>query len=183
MKKFSLTLLAAGAMAVAGLAQADAIFYPDGTSVELGDNGADSILASRDDSGSLDTTVLGAGSSDLNLMSSSELSSSTDTSILGAGPSVTTTTVTTGPLVYVQPNINWDRTTAMTQLHSNAHLMNRHLGDKSAAATFNSPTRAGEASTMTSGAPNLVTNNDRVIVGSYMIPYTSVTEPYYVFSH
>jgi hypothetical protein len=34
--------------------------------------------------------------------------------------------------------------------------------DRTAAATFNSPTRAGEVSTMTSGAPNLVTDNQSV---------------------
>ncbi len=32
-----------------------------------------------------------------------------------------------------------------------------------AASTFNVPSRAGEASTMTGGAPNMVTDNDRVI--------------------
>ena len=33
-----------------------------------------------------------------------------------------------------------------------------------AAATFNVPSRAGEASTMTGGAPNMVTDNSRVIL-------------------
>jgi hypothetical protein len=33
-----------------------------------------------------------------------------------------------------------------------------------AAATFDVPSRAGEASTMTGGAPNMVTDNDRVIL-------------------
>jgi hypothetical protein len=163
MKKLSLSLLAAGVMAVAGMAQADVIFYPDGTSVELGENGADNLA-----------------------LSSSDSMSSMDTTVLGAGPSTTTVT-TTGPVVmeYVQPNINWDRGVALKQLHSNAHLMRHHdRMDRSAAATFNTPTRAGEASTMTSGAPNLVTNNDRVVVGSYMIPYTAVgSSPYYVFSY
>lgn len=165
MKKFSLTLLAASAMAIAGVAQADAIFYPDGTVVELGDS---SLEVS--DSSSID---------------------SMDTTVLGAGPSTTssTTTVTTTypQLVYVQPNIHWDRSTAMTQMRSNAHLAHRGRValDNSATATFNSPTRAGEASTMTNGVPNLVTNNDRVIVGSYTIPYSAVNAngSYYVFSY
>ena len=34
------------------------------------------------------------------------------------------------------------------------------------AATFNVPSRAGEASTMTGGAPNMVTDNSRVIMQS-----------------
>jgi hypothetical protein len=55
--------------------------------------------------------------------------------------------------------------------------------DRSAAATFNTPTRAGEASTMTSGAPNVLTDNDRMIVGSYVIPHSAVNGPYYVFSY
>jgi len=89
--------------------------------------------------------------------------------------------------VYVQPNINWDRGTAMTQIHSNYHLM--HRGDArvrhQAAATFDTPARAGEASTMTGGAPNMLTDNQALVVGSYSIPYSSVTvgSPYYVFSY
>jgi hypothetical protein len=179
MTKLPLTLLAAGVMAVAGLARADAIFYPDGRVVELGESGAESLALSGSDS--LDTSVLGAGPS------CTEASCPTDTSVLGAGPSTKTTTVSTTQYVYVQPNINFDRATAMTQLRSNAHLMHRgRLGmDRTAAATFDSPTRAGEASTMTGGAPNVATNNqDRIVVGSYMIPHSAVTaEPYYVFSY
>lgn len=169
MKKMSLSLLAAGAMAVAGFAHADAIFYPNGTMVDLGPTGADNLA----------------------LTSSDSLSSMSDTSVLGAGPATTTTTVTTvSPTVdyvYVQPNINWDPAVARTQLHSNYHLM--HRGDyrmrHQAAATFNVPARAGEASTMTGGAPNVATDNQRIVVGSYDIPYNAVTvgSPYYVFSY
>ena len=165
MKKMSLSLLAAGVMAVAGMAHADAIFYPDGTVMELGPNGADNLALTSSDSLSVDTTVLGAGPA-----------------------TVTTTTVSpTVEYVYVQPNINWDRTTAMSQMHSNYHLM--HRGDArmrhQAAATFNVPARAGEASTMTGGAPNMLTDNRAMVVGSYSIPYSSVTTgtPYYVFSY
>ena len=174
MKKMSLSLLAAGVMAAAGMAHADAVFYPNGTVVELGENGADTLAL--DSSIGMGTTVLGAGPS-----------TSMDTTVLGAAP--TTTVVTTMPMqyVYVQPNINWDRTTAMTQIHSNAHLLRHGIDAKQrhqAAATFNVPARAGEASTMTGGAPNMVTDNNRMIVGSYTIPYSAVTsEPYYVFSY
>lgn len=161
MKKMSLTLLAAGVMAVAGVAQADAIFYPDGTVVELGENGADQLA--------LDSSM------------------SVDTTVLGAAPARVTTVTTAPQLVYVQPNINWDRTTAMTQLHSNAHLMNKGLSQHQrtqAAATFDVPARAGEASTMTGGAPNAVTDNSSIVVGSYTIPHTVVVgQPYYVFSY
>jgi len=173
MQKTSLSraLLVAGALAVAGIgaAQADAIFYPDGTSVDLGPTGADNLALSSDSSVmAMDNSL-------------------SDTTVLGAGPAVTTTTVVTQPLQYeyVQPNINWDRSTALTQMHHNAHLMRGHRYDRTGAtATYNVPTRAGEASTMTAGVPNALTNNDRVIVGSYTIPYSSVAgDPYYVFSY
>jgi hypothetical protein len=176
MRKLPLTLLAASAMAVAGLAQADTIFYPDGTVVELGDS--DSVTLSS--SSSIDTSVLGGPSSEILAADDTPI----DTTVLGAGPATKTTTVTRTQYVYVQPNIDFDRATAMTQLRSNAHLMrDNRMMDRSAAATFNTPTRAGEASTMTSGAPNVVTDNDRMIVGSYVIPHSAVTGPYYVFSH
>jgi hypothetical protein len=163
MKKSSLSLLAAGVMAVAGMAHADAVFYPDGTVVELGATGADNLA--------LDSAMR-----------------MNDTTVLGAGPSTTTTVVTTTPLqyVYVQPNINWDRTTAMTQLHSNRHLHHgvTHRERTQAAATFNVPARAGEASTMTGGAPNMVTDNNSMVVGSYSLPYSDIgSGPYYVFSY
>jgi len=167
MKKMSLSLLAAGAMAVAGLAHADAIFYPDGTMVDLGPTGADNLA----------------------LISSDNLSSMCDTTVLGAGPATTTVTTVspTVEYVYVQPNINWDRSVAMDQMHRNYHLM--HRGDyrmrHQAAATFNVPARAGEASTMTGGAPNVATDNQRLLVGRYDIPYSAigVDGPYYVFSY
>jgi hypothetical protein len=165
MKKLSLSLLAAASMAVAGMAQADAIFYPDGTVVELGETGADTLA--------LD----------------SSMNSSIDTTVLGAAPSSMTVTTVQSPLVYVQPNIDWDRTTAMTQMRTNSHLV--HNGGlvsqqqrTQAAATFNVPARAGEASTMTGGAPNATTDNAPLVVGSYTIPHTVVVgQPYYVFSY
>ena len=160
MKKLSLSLLAAASMAVAGIAQADAIFYPDGTVVELGETGADTLA----------------------------LDSSMDTTVLGAAPSSMTVTTVQSPLVYVQPNINWDRSTAMTQLRTNSHLVHNGVVSQQqrtqAAATFNVPARAGEASTMTGGSPNATTDNAPLVVGSYTIPHTVVVgQPYYVFSY
>jgi hypothetical protein len=171
MKKTSLTraLLVAGTLAVAGLgaAQADAIFYPDGTMVDLGPTGADQLALS---------------SGGVMAMSSA------DTTVLGAGPATAVTTVTTQQpveLVYVQPNIDWDRSSAIAQMHHNAHLMHRHGFNRTGAtASFNVPARAGEASTMTAGVPNAVTSNERVVVGSYTIPADYVSgNPYYVFSY
>jgi hypothetical protein len=165
MKKMSLSLLAAGAMAVAGLAHADAIFYPDGTMIDLGPNGADNLALSSSGSMMPGPAV--------------------DTTTLGAGPATSTTVTAVSPIVehvYVQPNINWDRDTALMQMHRNPHL---HGYRHQAAATFDVPARAGEASTMTGGAPNMVTDNRALVVGSYTIPYSamSVDGPYYVFSY
>ena len=67
MKKFSLSLLAAGMMAAAGFAQADAIFHPDGRVVELGETGGARLA----------------------------MDNAMNTSVLGAGPATTTATVTT----------------------------------------------------------------------------------------
>lgn len=67
------------------------------------------------------------------------------TTVLGAGPAVTTTYVNTYPAYsysYLVPGR--DTWTGY---------------DNSAAETSNVPARAGEASTMTNGAPNLETNN------------------------
>ena len=118
--------------------------------------------------------------------SSTTMDSGSDTRVLGAGAATTssapsTTTVVTREYVYVQPSIDWDRSVVIGQMH-NPHLVR---GSRTAAAaTFDVPARAGEASTMTGGAPNAVTSNDRVIVGSYVIPHaTMTTSPYYVFSY
>lgn len=180
MKKTSLTraLLIAGVMAAAGgMAQADAIFYPDGTHVELGANGVESGLASavlaRSSWTAPDSITLAAlgvtadqnapviaASDDMDgtVLASSDLG--VDATTLGAGPvrTTTTTVVTTTP-VYVFPNIDFDPHTVLLQPHPMlSHIRSMDM-DRTAAATFNTPTRAGEASTMTSGAPNLVTDN------------------------
>jgi hypothetical protein len=176
MKKTSLTraLFVAGVMAVAGgMAQADAIFYPDGTRVELGENAvetglADSVLARSSSTAphSDDLLAMGVLASQDGTMIASSDDGSIDTRVLGAGPAdmsrTTTTTVTTTSPVYVFPNIHFDRDVVLSQPHpmmSHLRSMDIDRFDRTAAATFDSPTRAGEVSTMTSGAPNLVTTN------------------------
>lgn len=179
MKKTSLTraLFVAGVMALAGgMAQADAIFYPDGTHVNLGENAVESGLAAqvlaRSPSTAPDSSMLaslGVRADQSQIFASNPYLDDTslamsNTTVLGAGPAVVTsaTTVTTSP-VYVFPNIDWDRATVMSQPHP---MMSRIHGDRTmdrvAAATFDAPTRAGEASTMTGGAPNMLTSNERV---------------------
>lgn len=190
MKKTSLTraLFVAGVLAAAGgMAQADAIFYPNGTHVELGANGvengmADRVLAMSPRTAPDMQTLAALGLSDqsapmvaLNDDTSLDIGPST-TTVLGAGPAnmsrMTTTTVTTTTPVYVFPNTHFDRTTVLSQPHPMlSHVRNEVMdrtallgtpGENTAAATFDVPTRAGEASTMTSGAPNLVTTNENV---------------------
>jgi hypothetical protein len=103
MKKTSLTraLFVAGVMAVAGgVAQADAIFYPDGTHVNLGENAVENGLASSvlaQSSTTAPSSMVALGDDMVN------------TTSLGAGPAptrMTTTTVTTTTPVYVFPSIN-----------------------------------------------------------------------------
>jgi hypothetical protein len=177
MKKTSLTraLLVAGVMAAAGsLAQADAIFYPDGTHVELGDsaveNGlAGAVLARSATTAPSQDDLLAMGvlaDQDRTVIASSD-DTMVDTRTLGAGPAnmsrATTTTVTTTTPVYVFPNINWDRHVVLSQPHPMMSGVRSLDMDRSAAATFDSPTRAGEASTMTGGAPNMLTTNEPLV--------------------
>jgi hypothetical protein len=115
MKKTSLTraLFVAGVMAVAGgVAQADAIFYPDGTHVNLGDNAVENGLAASVLARSSTTapsqaqlTAMGVTADQNTVLALND----TDTTSLGAGPARMTTetiTTTTAP-VYVFPNINF----------------------------------------------------------------------------
>jgi hypothetical protein len=179
MKKTLTALVAASALAAAGLAQADAIFYPDGTVVELGDSSVET-LALDDSSTTVDTTVLGASAAPA-------IDNTIDTTVMGAAPlsASTTTTVQVPQLVYVQPNINFDRATVLSQLHNRDLVVRDHrvVSVADTRDTFNVPQRAGEASTMTGGAPNLVTDN-HIVVGGLTIPHTvvSVDQPYYVMS-
>ena len=77
-----------------------------------------------------------------------------DTTVLGAGPS--TVMVPMDHYVYVQPG--WS-----------GSYQQRHQ----AAGTFNTPSRAGEASTMTGGQPNVSTDNQRISSNTY-VPVWSV---------
>lgn len=76
-----------------------------------------------------------------------------DTTTLGAGPTVM---VPSDSSVYVQPG--W-----------NGSYSQRHQ----AAATFNVPARAGEASTMTGGQPNVSTDNQRIAHDTYVPIYSA----------
>lgn len=131
MKKTTLSLLAAGAMAAAGLAQAQSTHTFD---VPLR-------------AGEASTMTMGQP----NLVTSnSAWSDSTvivDTTVLGAAPA---TVVMVPPYAYVP------------QIPESV----RHQ----AAATFNVPSRAGEVSTMTGGAPNMVTDNYSLVEGGYSAP-------------
>ena len=80
-------------------------------------------------------------------------STTVDTTVLGAGPSVM---VAPNSSVYVQPGWSGD-------------YRQRH----EAAATFNVPARAGEASTMTGGQPNMITDNNKISNDTYVPVYTT----------
>jgi hypothetical protein len=191
MTKTSLTraLFLAGVLGAAGgLAQADAIFYPDGSHVELGANGvengmADSVLARSSSTAPDSQTLASLGLSDQSApmvaMNDDSMDIGPNTTTLGAGPSnmssMTTTTVTTTTPVYVFPNINFDRTTVLSQPHPMLSRVRTFNSDRMAAATFDTPTRAGEASTMTGGAPNMLTSNERLasVPPSILVPNTT----------
>ena len=75
-----------------------------------------------------------------------------DTTVLGAAPATVIAPVVVTPF-YMVP-----------------YGYTPHISQQSreqAAATFNVPSRAGEASTMTGGAPNMVTDNDAMVAGTY----------------
>ena len=148
MKKLSLTLIAAGLLAgAAGMAQAE-------TLVLTGHNVIDTVAANGQHTYWIDTPVLvgspirGAlpvatidATPVATIASSSVLALApvtiTDTTVLGAGPVM----VPMRPMV-VPPGLGRDS-------------RDRH----DASATFDVPGRAGEASTMTNGVPNLETSN------------------------
>ena len=172
MNKTSLTraLFVAGMMAVAGgVAQADAIFYPDGTHVELGENAvenglANAVLARSSTTAPGQDQLLAMGVLADQNGSSMVASNGIDTTTLGAGPArLTTTTITTTTPVYVFANDNFDRGTVLSSPHPMMSRARSMEMDRTAAATFDSPTRAGEMSTMTAGVPNLLTDNPSVV--------------------
>lgn len=129
MKKSTLSLIVAGTLAVAGLAQADTYDTPQ-------------------QAGEASTMTMGQP----NQLTAN--SPSSDTRILGAAP--TTVMVPMEHYVAVQPG--WD-----------GSYQQRHQ----AAATFNVPARAGEASTMTGGVPNQLTDNNAISHNNY-VPVWSV---------
>lgn len=75
--------------------------------------------------------------------------SASDTTVLGAPPSTTTTEIVTvyPAQVYVQPNADWG--------YYHGYSMSS-TGPASATATTPIPDRAGEASTLINGVPNLL---------------------------
>lgn len=137
MKKTTLTrsLFLAGAVALAGAANADAIFYPDGSMVDLGSDTALEQMAMGSCETCVDTTALGAGSA-----------------------TMTTTTTAAAPVVryeYVQPNINFDPATARAQMR-----MHRGMTTRSAMVTDNNAVIVGSTaipySSITVGQPYYV---------------------------
>lgn len=104
MKKTSITkaLLLAGVLAAAGAANADAIFYPDGTHVDLGANAVASGLADRVLAMSPHTAPSGTMLASLGVAPDMNVAlNGTDTTVLGAGPLMlvpsTSVTVVTMP--------------------------------------------------------------------------------------
>jgi hypothetical protein len=196
-------LFVAGVMAMAGgMAHADAIFYPDGTSVNLGENAVESGLASRVLAQSPSTAPganmlasLGVRADQGQTFAYNPMIDDTsvamndttvDTTALGAGPAVmpastvTTTTVTAPASVYVFPNINFDPATVMAQPHPMMSRLRRMPMSTAAADTFDSPQRAGEMSTMTAGVPNLLTTNENVALApapTLVVPSSTMVVP------
>lgn len=130
-------LFVAGALAMAGVAQAETFNSPtQAGEASTMTNGVPNQLTTNSPYGD-GTTVI------------DYYTTTNPTAVLGAGPAiVTTTTYTYGypAYSYVMP--------APVVVYDNYDS-----GRASATETSNVPQRAGEASTMTNGVPNLVTNN------------------------
>lgn len=131
MKKTTLSLLVAGALATAGIAQAQSYTYD-----------------TPQQAGEASTMSMGAP----NLETTTGAQASVDTRVLGA-PSTILVPVET--YTAVQPG--WS-----------GSYQQRHQ----AAATFNTPARAGEASTMTHGNPNQLTDNSRLSADTHVQVYS-----------
>jgi hypothetical protein len=130
MTRTTLSLLMAGALALAGVAQAQTFDTPT-------------------QSGEASTMTSGQPNQLTTHSPSGEPVVVVDTTVLGAAPVVMTHAVP--PFVAIPPSAT-------------------DLGSHQAAATFNVPARAGEASTMTGGAPNMVTDNNAMVAGSFSLP-------------
>lgn len=144
----SRALAIAAVVAVAGVAQAETFNSPtQAGEASTMTNGAPNLLTtntpsySYDLSGPLpapvvDSTILGSGP----MM---------DTTVLGAPPAVIYESSTIYPsTVYVQPSTNWG--------YSNYYSNGAGMGMGGATATSRVPDRAGEASTIVNGVPNLL---------------------------
>lgn len=130
MKKSTLSLIVAGTLAMAGLAQADTYDTPQ-------------------QAGEASTMTMGQPNQLTTNSPYGDAGVVVDTRVLGAAP--TTVMVPMEHYVHVQPG--W-----------NGNYQQRHQ----AAATFNVPARAGEASTMTGGVPNQLTDNNAVSHNIYV---------------
>lgn len=154
MKKTTLSLIVAGALGLAGMAQAETFNTPtqagEASTMTMGQPNELTTNSPYPDN----TVVVVPAAQDSVVV---------DTTTLGAGPN------TMGHSVYVQPG--WS-----------GSYHQRH----EAAATFNTPARAGEASTMTGGEPNMLTDNNRLsgdrAVDVWSVPsnpYSSPQSMYY----
>jgi hypothetical protein len=146
MKKTTLSLIVAGALGLAGIAQAETYNTPmqagEASTMTMGQPNQ---LTTNSPYG--DNTVL--------VVPSVQEGVVVDTTTMGAGPNMM------GHSVYVQPG--W---------HGGYHQ--RH----EAAGTFNTPSRAGEASTMTGGQPNMLTDNSRLAADHAVNVWSVPSNPY-----
>ena len=150
-------LLLAGAIGLAGLAQADTYDTPQQAGeASTMTHGAPNLVTNN----LPDHYVVGGYA--------------IDTRVLGAAPATVTTYGT--PTYYTLPGTTTWYVNPPVVL---GHPVTEYELSHRSAATFDVPTRAGEASTMTGGAPNLITNNHSspVVVGTVVpvVPiYTTV---------
>ena len=147
MTQSSLTrvLLLAGVVAAAGVAQAQTYDVPQQAGeASTMTHGAPNLLTDNPN----DTRILGAAPS-----------TTTVTTYTYTYPAAVTTYSYPAPVVtYSAPVATYVPDTVVTQVHR-PEVVSR----TASAATFNVPSRAGEASTMTGGAPNMSTDNWREI--------------------
>jgi hypothetical protein len=139
MRKTTLaTLFAAGAMALAGAAQAATFDSPtQAGEASTMTHGAPNLLTTNSPYGDGGSTMI------------DYYTTTSPTTVLGAGPATVTTTTYT----YSYPAYSYVMPAPVVVYDS------YDSGWASASETSNVPQRAGEASTMTNGVPNLVTNN------------------------
>lgn len=150
MTKTSLSLVLAGVFAVAGAVHAQNTYDSPMQAGEASTmtSGAPNQLTNNvgyPHDASVNATVMGAAPATL----------TTDTTVTTTTIYPSHTVVTTYPApasVQVGPD-------TVVTIPPSPLVVDRHA----AAATFNVPARAGEASTMTGGAPNVSTDNARVI--------------------